>query len=121
MGMFKKRVRVSNINDSTKFFEEDFWVDTGALYSLIPIRYLEQIDFEPERTKDVLLANGSIEKKLFGHCKLEVIGLDNNTFCPVIAGNADSLFLLGATALENFSVEVDLIAKDLKPMLAIMA
>ena len=121
MEMFKKRVRVSNPYDDTKFFEEDFWVDSGVLYSTIPLDLLEQIDFEPERTKDVLLANGSIEKKLFGQCKLEVIGLDSKTSCPVIAGNADSLFLLGATAMENFSVEVDLIAKDLKPMLAIMA
>ena len=32
----------------------------------------------------------------------------------------DSLFLLGATALENFGVEVDPIQKTLKPILAVI-
>src|SRR5437870_9189481 len=36
MGMFQVRVKVSNPTDSSRFFEEDFWVDTGALYSFIP-------------------------------------------------------------------------------------
>ncbi len=41
MGMFKKRVRVSNSKDPSQFFEEEFWVDTGALYSFIPEDRLE--------------------------------------------------------------------------------
>lgn len=41
--MFKKKVRVSNINDNSKYFEADFWVDTGALYSFVPEEYLEKI------------------------------------------------------------------------------
>lgn len=28
-GMFKKRVKVSNIKKPEMFFEEEFWVDTG--------------------------------------------------------------------------------------------
>jgi len=31
MGMFKKKVRVSNIKKPEMSFEEEFWVDTGAL------------------------------------------------------------------------------------------
>jgi len=121
MGMFKKKVKVSNQHDNSKFFEADFGVDTGALYSLIPLKYLEQIGFEPDGATDVLIANGSRERKLFGYCKFEIEGLPKIAVCQVIGGSADSLFLLGATALENFAVEADVINKELKPMLAIMA
>jgi len=38
----------------------------------------------------------------------------------VIFAPKGSLFLLGATALENFGVEVDPTQKKLKPILAIM-
>jgi len=36
MGMFQVRVRVSNPSERSRFFEENFWVDTGALYSFVP-------------------------------------------------------------------------------------
>ena len=119
--MFKKKVRVENPYNKSKFFEVDFWIDTCALYSLIPINYLKKIDFEPEGTKNILLADGRTDKKLFGMCKFTIEGLPDTITCPVIAGNENSLFLLGATALENFGVEVDPVNKILNPILGIMA
>jgi hypothetical protein len=32
MGMFKKKVRVSNIKNPNLFFEEEFWIDSGCLF-----------------------------------------------------------------------------------------
>ncbi|MDQ1266015.1 MAG: hypothetical protein QG635_1167 [Bacteroidota bacterium] len=121
MGMFKKKVKVSNPYNISKFFEAEFWVDTGALYSLIPQNLLEGIGFEPEATKNILLADGRTERKLFGHCRFEIEGIEEKLLCPVIAGSNDSIFLLGATALENFAVEVDSVTKTLQPILAIIA
>ena len=118
--MFKKRVKVYNPNDSTKFFEEEFWVDTGALYSFIPLNKLEQIGFEPEGTRNLIFADGRTDKKLFGTCKFEIEGLTETISCPVVAGTTDSLYLLGATALENFAVEADPVNKELKPIFAII-
>ena len=43
MGMFQIRVRVSNPTERSRFFEEDFWVDTGALYSFVPEERLNEI------------------------------------------------------------------------------
>ncbi|VFM97933.1 MAG: hypothetical protein BECKG1743D_GA0114223_102731 [Candidatus Kentron sp. G] len=40
--------------------------------------------------------------------------------CPIIFAPKTSLFLLGATALENFGVGVDPIRRDLKPVLAVI-
>jgi hypothetical protein len=36
MGVFKKKVKVANPHDTSRYFEEEFWIDTGALYSFIP-------------------------------------------------------------------------------------
>ena len=46
MGMFKKKVKVSNSKNPKQFFEEEFWVDTGALFSCSerqPWRILESM------------------------------------------------------------------------------
>jgi len=49
--MFQVRVKVSNPYDSWRFFEEKFWVDTGALYSYIPEDRLKDIGLAPSMTK----------------------------------------------------------------------
>lgn len=120
MGMFKKKVKVSNIKDSKQFFEEEFWVDTGALYSFIPEDYLERIGIEPTAKRNPILADGRQDTRLLGFCDFEIEGFEGRLPCPVIFAPKGSLFLLGATALENFGVEVDPIQKKLKPILAII-
>ncbi|HEX9973603.1 MAG TPA: retroviral-like aspartic protease family protein [bacterium] len=120
MGMFKKKVKVSNSKNSKQFFEEDFWVDTGALYSFVPEDYLERIGIEPSATRRLILADGRQDSRLLGFCDFQIEGLEGSIPCPVIFAPKDSLFLLGATALENFGVDVDPIHKKLKPILAII-
>jgi len=120
MGMFKKKVRVSNSKDHSQFFEEEFWVDTGALYSFIPEDYLEKINVEPSAKRNLILADGRQDTRLLGFCDFQIEDFADSIPCPVIFAPKGSLFLLGATALENFGVEVDPIQKKLKPILAII-
>lgn len=120
MGMFKKKIRVSNIKESGRYFEEEFWVDTGALYSFVPEDYLEKIGAEPTVTRNLILADGRQDTRLLGFCEFHIEGLEGSIPCPVIFAPKGSLFLLGATALENFGVEVDPIGKQLKPIAAII-
>jgi predicted aspartyl protease len=120
MGMFKKKVKVSNISDSSKYFEADFWVDTGALYSFVPEDYLEKIGFEAIETRSMVFADGRVGRYPFGVINFEIEDLENKITCPVVAGTKGSIFLLGATALENFGVEADPVKKKLNPILAII-
>jgi len=120
MGMFKKRVKISNSKDPNKFFEEEFWVDTGALYSFVPEDYLERIGVEPSVKRNLILADGRKDTRMLGFCNFQIEGLEGVIPCPVIFARKGSLFLIGATALENFGVEVDPIQKKLKPILAII-
>jgi predicted aspartyl protease len=119
-GLFKKRVKVSSLMKPGLFFEEEFWVDTGALYSLVPEEFLERIEVEPSGTRNLILADGERESRLLGFCDFQIEGLEGNVPCPVIFGPKGSLLLLGATALDNFEVEVDPIQKRLKPILAMI-
>ncbi len=118
MGMFKKKI--SNSKNPNLFFEKDFWVDTGALYSFAPENYLEKIELEPSAKRSLILADGLQDTRLLGFCDFQIEELEGTIPCPIIFAPRGSLFLLGATALENFGVDVDPIQKKLKPILAII-
>jgi len=120
MGMFKKRVRVSNSKNPKSFFDEEFWIDTGALYSFVPEDCLQRIGVEPSAPRNLILADGRQETRLLGFCDFQIEGLEGSIPCPVIFAPKGSLFLIGATALENFGVEVDPLQKKLKPILAVI-
>lgn len=120
MGMIKKKARVSNSRNPEQYFEEEFWVDTGALYSFVPEDRLKAIGVEPSATRRLVLADGREETRLLSFCDFQIEGLEGSIPCPVIFAPEGSLFLLGATALENFGVEVDPIHKRLKPILAVI-
>jgi predicted aspartyl protease len=120
MGMFQVRVRVANPGDPTRFFEENFWVDTGALYSFVPENRLHEIGVQPLRTRELILADGRRDRRLLGEAVLTVPQLNESLTCPVIFAPKDSLYLLGATALENFGVQADPITQQLRPIAAVI-
>jgi len=120
MGMFQVRVRVANPTDRSRFFEEDFWVDTGALYSLAPEERLRDIGIQPLRARDLVFADGRRDRRLLGEAVLTLPQLDESLTCPLIFAPAASLYLLGATALENFGVQADPTTQQLKPMASVI-
>jgi predicted aspartyl protease len=120
MGMFKVRVTVANPADATRSFEEDFWVDTGALYSFVPEDRLRSIGLDAEHTRELVLADGRRERRLLGEARMTVADLGETLTCPIVFGPEGSLYLLGATALETFGVDADPVARRLKPVAAVI-
>jgi len=120
MGMFQVRVKLANPADPNRSFEEDFWVDSGAIYSFVPEGRLEEIGLKPLRSRDLVLADGRRDRRQLGEALFTVKQLDETLTCPVVFAPADSLYLLGATALEIFGVDVDPAEKRLKPILGII-
>jgi clan AA aspartic protease len=120
MGMFTVRVHVSNPAEPERYFVADFWVDTGALYSLVPEDRLRQIGVEPLRTRALILADGRRTQRPFGEARFTIADLAETMTCPVVFGPPDSLYLLGATALEIFGVDADPTEQKLKPIAAII-
>jgi predicted aspartyl protease len=120
VGMFKVTVKITNPAHPDRSFLEDFWVDTGALYTFVPEDRLEEIGLEPLRARDVILADGRKDRRLLGEALLTIPDLDETLTCPVIFAPKGSLYLLGATALENFGVDVDPLARRLRPISAVI-
>jgi predicted aspartyl protease len=120
MGMFQVRARVANPGDPARFFDEDFWVDTGALYTFVPEDRLQAIGLLPTRARDLILADGRRERRPFGEAPITIPHLGETLTCPIIFAPPGSLYLLGATALENFGVDADPLQRRLKPILAVI-
>ncbi len=120
MGMFKVKARVANLSDPKKFFEEDFWVDTGSMYTFVPENRLQEIGIGPELSREAVLADGRRNRLLLGQAAITLHELGETLFCQVMFGAKDSLYLLGATTMEAFSVEPDPVTKKLKPVAAII-
>lgn len=120
VGMFQVVVRVINPREPTRFFEEPFWVDTGALYTFVPEDRLRAIGIEPLRARELILADGRRDRRLLGEAVLSVAALNEALTCPVVFAPSGSLYLLGATALENFGVQADPASQQLKPIAALI-
>lgn len=121
MRMFQIRVRVSNPAERSRFFEENFWVDTEALYSFVPEARLQEIGISPMRARELILADGRRrDRRLLGEAVFTISQLDESMTCPVIFAPAHSLYLLGATALENFGVQADPTTQQLRPIAAVI-
>jgi hypothetical protein len=120
MGMFQVRVRVTNPADPARSFDENFWVDSSTLYSFVPEDRLATIGLQPLKTREVILADGRHERRLFGEAQLTIEGLDETLTCPLVFGPRGSLYLLGATALEAFGVDIDPITRRLQPVAAVI-
>jgi predicted aspartyl protease len=118
--MFTVRVTLQNPLDPSRSFDEDFWVDTGAIYSFVPEDRLHEIGLEPIRSRELVLADGRPAQRLLGEARMTVADLGETLTCPVIFGPPGSLYLLGATALEIFGVDADPVARRLKPISAII-
>ena len=95
-------------------------MDTGALYSFVPEGRLREIGISSLRARELILADGRRDRRLLGEAVLTISQLGESLTCPVIFAPADSLYLLGATALENFGVQADPTTQQLRPIAAVI-
>ena len=120
MGMFQVKVRLANPREPGRSFEEDFWVDTGARYSLVPEDRLQSIGLASIRQRELVLADGRRGRYPMGEALFTIPELGETLTCPVVFAPKGSLYLLGATALENFGVDAHTTSRRLKPILGII-
>ncbi len=120
MGMFQVQVTVANPQDSTRSLAHGFWVDTGALYSYMPEGDARKIGLVPKATRDFILADGRKDRRMIGEALFTIEGIPETITCVVVFGPPESLFLLGATALENFGVQADPTTQRLLPVAALI-
>ncbi|RLE52679.1 MAG: aspartyl protease [Candidatus Methanomethylicota archaeon] len=111
MGVVKVFFRVYNPRDVSKFVDVEGVVDTGAVYTVVPKKLLEDIGMRPVERRRFRAFGGFVERDV-GVAEVELMGRRGGI--TVIFGEEDDLAVLGVTALEALGLEVDPIKNTLR-------
>ena len=118
MGMFQYPVTLLSA-DGRREEEVRPWVDTGAIYCQFPAPLLESLGYKPNSSRVFTLADGTQLTRPFGAVSMRLGGEVQPVHC-VFAPGDDNVVLLGAIALEAFSLMADPVARTLKPIVGMM-
>ena len=113
MGLFRVRVRVFGLHDPEKTKEVELVVDTGATYPVVPRALAEELGLRVVETRTFTLANGVEVPRRLAWAGLSFDGRSSPSL--VVVGEAGDIPILGAFALEGLGLEVDPVAKTLRP------
>ena len=104
MGTFSVDVEIGD-PDGREFVVVNALVDTGATYSAVPGSLLRRLGVEPRDDRRFSLVDGRVARLPMGATTMRLVGEEWSV--PVIFAPEDTRPLLGATALEIFSLVVD--------------
>ena len=114
MGITNKKLIVKKSFEDEKSAAVNFMVDSGAVYSLVPGKILDEIGIKPYRTIEFSLADGSIIKRRVGDAYFQLDKEGGSA--PVIYGEEGDDALLGATTLEALGLVLNPFTRELYPM-----
>jgi clan AA aspartic protease len=118
MGITVKRLIFKEHRKSEKFVELDFLIDSGAVYSLVPGKILDELEIETYRTIDFSLADGTKITRRVASGYFEYNGEGGPA--PVMYGEPGDEPLLGVTALESLGLVLNPFTRELHPMRMLM-
>ena len=115
MGDFHCTITVSPVTGPDSRRTEAI-VDSGASYSVIPARLLNELGIQPKRSDVFMLADGTRHEEVIGEARVAVNGRDAVT--PVVFGSDEALPLLGAVTMQELNLVVDTKGERLVPGVA---
>ncbi len=98
--------------------EVEFLVDSGAIYSLVPGKILDELEIEPYKEMSFSLADGTKVKRRISSAYFEYEGEGGPA--PVVYGEEGDTPLLGATTLESIGLVLNPFTRTLHPMRMLM-
>jgi len=113
MGLSRIRVFAYSLEDERRGQEMELVVDAGAAYPVVPASVAEHLGIRPSEELTLTLANGTRLPRKVGWAGLAYDGRKTHT--RIVFGEAEDVPLLGAFALEGLGVEVDAVARNLRP------
>jgi clan AA aspartic protease len=119
MGITTAILRVREHRKSEKFADVEFLIDSGAVYSVVPGKILDELDIEPYREMSFALADGTSIKRKVSSAYFEFEGEGGPA--PVVYGEEGDSPLLGATTLESIGLVLNPFSRTLHPMRLLMA
>lgn len=119
MGITNAILKVKEHRKSIKIAEVSFLIDSGAVYSLVPGKILDQLDIEPYKEMNFSLADGTTLKRKVCSAYFEFEGEGGPA--PVVYGEEGDEPLLGATTLESLGLVLNPFTRTLHPMRMLLA
>ena len=114
MGITNAILTVKEHRKSEKSAEINFLVDSGAIYSLVPGKILDELEIEPYREMSFSLADGTVLNRKV--CSAYFIFEGEGGPAPVVYGEPGDEPLLGATTLESLGLVLNPFTRTLHPM-----
>ena len=91
-----------------------FLVDTGAVYTVLPLSVWRRLRLRPRRTVEFTLADGGVIRRPVSTAWIEIARTSAPS--PVVLGEAHDGPLLGAVTLETLGLMVNPLTREVRPM-----
>ncbi len=117
MGTFTHLIHIGNLSGG-EFVEVEALVDTGTTYTSLPAGVLNRLGVEQAGSRRFELADNRIVEYPIGQARIRLLGEELIVLVVFAPDETDPL--LGATALELFSLGVDPVNQRLIPVPALM-
>lgn len=105
MGVTTVKLTIKNPFNGGEGVEEEFLVDTGAHYTVVPADIVKKLNLKSSYTQEFSLADGKIIKRDIGGALVRFE--DKELPVPVVLGKKGDSPLLGITTLESFGLMID--------------
>jgi clan AA aspartic protease len=119
LGITTAILTVREHRKAENFKEIEFLVDSGAVYSLVPGKVLDELGIEPYREVAFALADGTKISRRVCSAYFEFEGEGGPA--PVVYGEEGDEPLLGATTLSALGLVLNPFTRTLRPMQMLMA
>lgn len=119
MGLASIRASIANPARPRRRAMLTFLVDSGALYSVVPVPVLQRLGIKPGKSKTFILADGTEVKRSIGQALFRLNG--DEAAAPVIFGAAGDSVLLGSVSLEALGLMLDPFKRELRPLPMMLA
>lgn len=96
-----------------------FLIDSGAKYTVLPVRIWKAIELAPKRRLTFILADGTQIERDVSEAHIALLQGDSHT--PVILGEEEDHALWGAVTLEELGLVFNLFERSLQPARMLMA
>ena len=106
MGTIHAEVTISNPSDSSRRWQGEFLIDSGATDTVVPGNRLREIGILVDETRRYKLADGRVHELGAGVARVEFMG--GFAGVTVVFADDDVEPLLGATAMESLAIEINM-------------
>jgi predicted aspartyl protease len=117
MGLVKVDMVVKGKRGRSRTVE--MWVDSGAVWSLLPREDWQALGLKAERSQRFALTDGTVIERSVSECRFRYEGSEASS--PVILGEEGDVALLGSVTLETLALVLNPFNRSLHPMRLLLA